>query len=81
VFVSAEKYRLYALDCFRIARNTADPGNRVWLIEMARSWLLLARQADKNVTADLVYETPPSHSEAGGPPVAQQQQIQPKKED
>jgi hypothetical protein len=49
---------------------------------MAESWLRLAQQAEKNLTTDLVYETPPLPSEAGGSAVAQQQQqIQPKKEE
>jgi hypothetical protein len=80
--MSSEKYRLYAQECFQIAENVTDPGTKAWLIGLAQSWLVLAQQAEKNLTADLVDETPPSHSEAGGSPVAQQQQqIQPKKED
>jgi hypothetical protein len=79
--MSAEKYRLYALECFRIAEDAANSGNRMWLIKMAQSWLLLAKQAEKNLTADLVYETPPPHKEAGGSPVMQQQQQTQRKED
>jgi hypothetical protein len=80
--MSVDKYRLYAQECFQIAENVADPSTKIWLIDLAQSWLLLAQQAENNHTADSVYETPPSNSEAGGSPVAQQQQqIQPKKED
>jgi hypothetical protein len=78
--MSVEKYRIYAHECSQSAESVTDPGTRVWLLEMAQSWLLLAEQAEKNLTADLVYETPPSHNEAGASPVVQQQQqIQPKK--
>jgi hypothetical protein len=79
--MSVEKYRLHALECFQIAENATDPETRIWLIELAQSWLLLAQQAEKNLTADLVYEPPPSHNEVGGSPVMQQQQqIQAEKE-
>ena len=50
------------------------------LIDMAQSWLLLAQHAEKNLTADLVYETRRRPSEANGTAtVQQQQQIQPKR--
>jgi hypothetical protein len=79
--MSVEQYRRRAQECFQRAENVADPGTRVWLFEMAQSWLALAQQAEKNLAADLVYETPPSHNEAGAPPVMQQQQqVQPKKD-
>jgi hypothetical protein len=48
---------------------------------MAQSWLLLAEQAEKNLAADPVYETPPSQNEADGSVTQQQQQIQPEKKD
>ena len=79
--MSAGEYRRYAVECFRIAEGTTGFRNRLLLITMAQSWLLLAEQAEKNLAADLVYEAPPPH-EAGRPAVAQQQQqIQPKKEE
>jgi hypothetical protein len=79
--MSVQKYRRLAQECFRIAEHVTDPGTRTWLMEMAQSWLVLAEQAEKNQTADLVYETPPLHNEAGESPVAQQQQqVQPKKD-
>jgi hypothetical protein len=80
--MSAKNYRLYAQECFQIAANVADPGTKTWLIELAQSWLILAQQAEKNLTSDLVYETPPPRGEASTPAVTQQQQqIQPKKEE
>ena len=80
--MSVEKYRRHARECFQSAETVADPGTKIWLFEMAQSWLLLAEQAEKNLTADLVYDPPPpSHNEVGGSPVMQQQQqIQAEKE-
>jgi hypothetical protein len=40
-------YRLHAAHCTEIAARTADR-NRLTLLSMARAWLLLAEQADKN---------------------------------
>ena len=80
--MSAKNYRRYARECFQIAENVADPGTRTWLIELAQSWLVLAEQAEKNLTTDLVYETPPPPGEASTPAVTQQQQqIQPQKKE
>jgi hypothetical protein len=79
--MSVDKYRRHAVECLRIAEGVPDAVNRMLLIDMAQSWLLLAQQSEKNRTTDLVYETPPPPGEAGRPAVAQQQQqIQPKKE-
>jgi hypothetical protein len=77
--MSVEKYRRYAQECFQIAENVTDPGTKAWLIGVAQSWLVLAQQAEKNLAADPVHETPPSHNEA--PVMQQQQQVQAKKED
>jgi hypothetical protein len=80
--MSAKNYRLYAQECFQIAENVADPGTKTWLIELAQSWLILAQQAEKNLTSDLVDETPPPRGEASTPAVTQQQQqIQPQKDE
>jgi hypothetical protein len=72
-----EQYRRRAQECFQAAKNVADPGTRIWLLEMAQSWLVLAQQAEKNLDADPVYEPSPSHNE---PVMQQQQQVQPKKD-
>jgi hypothetical protein len=79
--MSSEKYRLYARECFQIAENVTDPGTKAWLIGLAQSWLVLAQQAEKNLTADPVYETPPSQNESNDSVTQQQQQIQPEKKD
>jgi hypothetical protein len=79
--MSVEQYRRRAQECFQAAENVADPGTRIWLLEMAQSWLVLAQQAEKHLGADPVSETPPLHNEAGASPVMQQQQqVQPKKD-
>ena len=75
--MSAEEYRRRALECFQAAEIVADPGTKIWLLEMAQSWLVLAQQAEKNLGADPVHEAPLSHNE---PVMQQQQQVQPKKE-
>ena len=43
---------------------------------MAEAWMRLAQQAEKNLTTDLVYETPPPHEHPMLP--EQHQQVQPK---
>ena len=78
--MSVEKYRRHAEQCVRTAERVTNPDIRHDLIELARSWLVLAEQAAKNRAAVSVYGTPPSHNERDRSPVMQQQQqIQPKK--
>ena len=72
----AALYRLHAAKCIELAQVVADSQSKLALFDMARSWRILADQADKNSDAGtLVYETrePPQH-------VAQQQQ-QPQPDD
>ena len=75
--MSAGQYRRRAQECFQAAENVANPGTKIWLFEMAQSWLLLAQQAEKNLDADPVHQAPLSRTE---PVMQQQQQVQPKKE-
>ena len=79
----SDEYRHNAANCLAVAEHTKEPGAKALLIAMARSWYLLAAQADKNSKSDLVYEpplfeTPPR--QPGQPAVQQQQQIQPDKD-
>jgi hypothetical protein len=76
-----EDYRRHATACLRIAEGVTDSEDRTWLIDMAQAWLKLAYQAEKNLTSYIVRETPPLPSEAVSPPVMQQQQIQPNREE
>jgi hypothetical protein len=52
---SATEYRRHAAGCVLIAEETTDPGIRLHLMEMAKMWLQLADQAEKNSRTDLVY--------------------------
>jgi len=84
----ADEYRRNAVDCLRMAERTADLAARATLLDMAQAWRVLAEQADRNSTTDVVYETPaksPSQQKSPSqhklPPqqavAQQQQQIQP----
>jgi len=53
---SVNRYRVYASDCVRLASTIDDPTSKAVLIDMARSWVKLAEQAEKNSHLDLVYE-------------------------
>jgi hypothetical protein len=71
------EYRAHATDCVRLAQQTHDPESKRSLLDMARAWLALVNQGEKNSEAPtLVYETPEPRQQ-----VAQQdQQRRPKKE-
>jgi hypothetical protein len=59
-----EEYRRKAAQCFLVAEETTSVANRLALMEMARAWLHLAEQAEKNSHSDLTYETPPPQPQA-----------------
>jgi hypothetical protein len=65
--MAPEEYRCMAAECLRIADGIAHPNYQMALIGMAQAWLRLAHQAERNLTTDLVYETPAQR------PVRQQQ--------
>jgi hypothetical protein len=44
-------YRLYAANCIELAQHIADLDRRVFLLNMARDWLRLADQAERNGAA------------------------------
>jgi hypothetical protein len=55
----AALYRLHAAKCIDIAHQSTDPESRLALLDMARSWRVLAAQADKNSQAEMrLNETP-----------------------
>ena len=71
------EYRAHAAECVRLAQRTADPQSKSSLLAMARAWLALVTQGDKNNEATtLVYQTPEPPQQVA----QQQQQPQPKKE-
>jgi len=41
-------YRLYAANCIELAQFVPDVDRRVFLLNMARDWLRLADQAERN---------------------------------
>jgi hypothetical protein len=55
---SPEEYRRHAAGCVLIAEETTEPAIRLQLMEMAKMWLQLAEQADKNSRIKLVYLEP-----------------------
>ena len=53
------EYRAHAAECVRLAQQIADPQSKGSLLDMARAWLALVAQGEKNNDAPtLVYETP-----------------------
>ena len=64
------EYRAHAAECVRLAQKTKDPQSKSSLFDMARAWLALVTQGEKNSEAPtLVYQTPEPRQQ-----VAQQQQ-------
>jgi hypothetical protein len=64
------EYRAHAVECVRLAQQTNDPQSKGSLLDMARAWLALDIQSEKNSeTGTLIYETPEPHRQ-----VAEQQQ-------
>ena len=55
---SVDRYRAYASDCLRLGGTISDPTYKAVLLDMARAWVRLAEQAEKNSHLDLVYEPP-----------------------
>ena len=72
---NTREYRAHAAKCVRLAQRTNNAESKSSLLDMARAWLALVTQGEKNSeAATLVYETPEPRRH-----VAQQQQ-QPQKE-
>lgn len=59
-------YRLYAANCVELAERLADLDRRVFLLAMARDWLKLADQAEKEGQA--------GHDDAATDPHSQDEQ-------
>jgi hypothetical protein len=57
--MSAEQYRVYALDCLRLADGSNTTETKSTLLAMAQCWAKLADQAQKNAKTDMVYAPPP----------------------
>jgi hypothetical protein len=57
------QYRCHAEECLRIADDITNAKNKMLLIAMAQAWLRLARQAEKGLATDIVYQIPSPPSE------------------
>ena len=55
-------YRIKAAELFALANNEPYRGLRIQCDRMARAYLRLAEQAERNSQLDLTYETPPAKS-------------------
>lgn len=53
----AERYREYAGKCIALAQNQVEPSERLWLLDMAQSWIDLADLAVRNERLQAVCET------------------------
>ena len=66
------QYRAHAAECVRLAQQTSDPQSEGSLLDMARAWLALVTQGEKNREAIIpICETEEPCLQAG------QQQPQP----
>jgi hypothetical protein len=79
--MSVDKYRRHAVECLRIAEGIPESLNRMVLIDMAQSWLLLAQQAEKTDAPNPDFATGSIGGTSRAAVAQQQQQIQPKKEE
>jgi hypothetical protein len=65
----------------QLAQKAGDAEGKMLLFDMARAWLALAEQAEKNSETTLVYETPEPRVQPAqqqhSQPAQQQQQPQP----
>ncbi len=57
---SGVDYRIKAADLRERATREKDPWVRAEFENLARAYLRLAQQADRNQQTDIFYETPPS---------------------
>ena len=73
---NAEQYRARAADLLIRAKTETSPMIRAEWQHLAKSYLHLAEQADRNSRADIVYETPQQRPSVGMPQQHQQQQQQ-----
>ena len=52
------QYRRRAVECLCIAdENTISPESRMLLVGMAQAWLKLARRAEQNPSAEILWQT------------------------
>lgn len=76
---AGEQYRVLAAKCDARANQEKDPAIRNEWEGMARAYLRLAEQADRNSLTDIVYETPPERSQQHQVEQQPQSKLEPKK--
>jgi hypothetical protein len=52
-------YRDRAAKCLLVARTQTSAAERMVLLDMAQAWIALAKQAEKNESLSVIYETTP----------------------
>ena len=45
---AVDAYKKHAANCIRIAQETNDTASKLSLLDMARAWLALAKQGERN---------------------------------
>jgi hypothetical protein len=56
-------YLVQAANCVRLAQITEDPARKLSLLDLARAWVAIAEQGDRNRQTTIVYhETPAARS-------------------
>jgi hypothetical protein len=53
-----DTYLVIAAKCIQLAQETDDNRSKLSLLDMARAWLAMAEQGEKNRQTTPVYETP-----------------------
>jgi hypothetical protein len=53
-------YRDYAAKCLLASQTQTTTAERMALLDMAQAWIALAKQAEKNESLAVIYETPPA---------------------
>jgi hypothetical protein len=54
-----DTYLMIAARCIELAQVADDNRSKLSLLDLARGWLAMAEQGEKNRQRTLVYETPP----------------------
>jgi len=78
--MGSDDYRAKSLLHLALAHAEPDLANKARHLTLAQSYIRLAYIADKNATADLVYETPLRPTVPGAQPIPQQRQQQQQRE-
>ena len=53
---AVDAYKKHAANCIRIAQETNDTASKLSLLDMARAWLALAKQGERNRDIEVVVQ-------------------------